>query len=136
MFCLFAAEPWDTMTERIHGSFPGGPRRAQYAQPLDRTPRLERVAHLEDRVSRGRRARDQKRRLHRITLGFLLAMAAAGAIGGAVGFASHTTPEELTAEQEALGRQDQFISKEVNRTLLELWKMEDVEALRNKGLTR
>jgi hypothetical protein len=50
------------------------------------------------------------------------------------GVRSRRTQEELRADAEAGARKelDVSISKEVNRTLLELWKMENVEALRNR----
>ncbi len=44
--------------------------------------------------------------------------------------------EELNAAQATDKRRDVDISAEVNRTLLQLWKMEDVEAARNRGRTR
>lgn len=69
-------------------------------------------------------------------MGFAVATVLAAAIGAGIGFKAHATPEQLTMEQEINRQRDFNISKEVNRTLLELWKMEDVEALRNQGLTR
>jgi hypothetical protein len=123
-------------SDRIRGSFPGGPRRGAFAEPLDRAPRLERVAQIEERVARRERGRARKSRHGRVVAGFVVAMVVAGAVGAGIGLASHATREEITAEQEAVRAQDQFISKEVNRSLLELWKMEDVEALRNTGRTR
>jgi dihydrodipicolinate synthase/N-acetylneuraminate lyase len=94
------------------------------------------VEHIEERVSRRRLERTRTRRTRRVLLGFAAATVLAGFLGGYVGFASHTTPEALTEAQQAAHRRDVDISTEVNRTLLELWKMEDVEALRNQGRTR
>lgn len=68
--------------------------------------------------------------------GLLLIIALAFGIGAALGRASHATQEELTAAREAARARDQDISREVNRMLLELWKMEDVEASRNAGVIR
>jgi hypothetical protein len=69
-------------------------------------------------------------------VGLFLIVAAAFALGVGLGRASHTTAEELTADRNVARARDQDISREVNRTLLELWKMEDVEAARNRGQVR
>lgn len=62
-----------------------------------------------------------------LVLGSLLA----GGVGVALGTRSRTTAEEALAEQQADRRPDRMdITREVNRTLLELWKMEDLEAIR------
>lgn len=61
---------------------------------------------------------------------------AAFAAGLALGLASHTTADAITAEQQAARIRDLGISSEVNRVLLELWKMEDVEHARNTNRTR
>jgi hypothetical protein len=63
-------------------------------------------------------------------------MVVAAAGGTYVGHASHRSPKELVADQDLSRQQDRSISREVNRTLLQLWKMEDVEALRERGLSR
>jgi fibrillarin-like rRNA methylase len=91
---------------------------------------------MERRVSRRKLERSRARRARRVVLGFFVATVLAGSLGAYVGFASHTTPEELSDAQQAARKRDIDISSEVNRTLLELWKMEDVEALRNKGRIR
>ncbi len=87
-------------------------------------------------MSRRTAERTRTRRTRRVALGFVGATIVAGTLGAYVGFSSHTTREELTEAQQAARQRDIDISSEVNRTLLELWKMEDVEALRNKGRTR
>jgi len=63
-------------------------------------------------------------------------MALAGGGGFLLGLSSHRTAEEMATELTVSQNLNQAISKEVNRTLLELWKMEDVEALRNNGRMR
>lgn len=76
------------------------------------------------------------RRSRRVALGFIGATIVAASAGAYVGMSSHTTREALTEAQRAARQRDIDISSEINRTLLELWKMEDVEALRNRGRTR
>lgn len=123
--------------DRIRGAFPGGPHRdPSSVVPLARAPRIERVSDVEDRISKRRVERVRRRRAWRIGLALAVAVGLGAIIGAGIGIRSHTTQELLTAEQERSRQRDLDISEEVNRTLLELWKMEDVEALRNKGLTR
>jgi hypothetical protein len=73
-------------------------------------------------------------------LGLVVSLIAAGGTGLYFGKRSHVTLEEIRAEQETVtggaqgggGDTDMsFLSGEVNRTLLELWKMEDIEYMRN-----
>ena len=64
----------------------------------------------------------------------LVSTVISGAVGALLGIRSNATLEGLRAEQaaEAEPSGDMLgLSSEVNRTLLELWKMEDVEFLRN-----
>ncbi len=125
------------MAGRIDSGFPGGPRRHTEPSPRgDRPPRIEPVGELEQRVSRRKLERTRKRRTRRIAFGLFAATFLAGSVGAYVGYASHTTPQEVMEAQDAAKRRDDKISSEVNRTLLELWKMEDVESLRNMGRTR
>ena len=125
------------MDKRIEGGFPGGPSRRTKAPPrIDRKPRIEPVGELEHRVSRRKLRRTRSRRGRRITLGLVGATLLAGSAGAYIGYSSHTTAQEVTEAQDAARRRDDEISSEVNRTLMELWKMEDVEALRNMGRTR
>lgn len=124
------------MDGRIEGSFPGGPRRRDPGEPPRHAPRLRRVEEIEEGVSRRTLDATRRRRSARTRAAWLLAMALALAIGSALGRASHATQEELTAAQEAARARDMDVSREVNRMLLELWKMEDVEAARNAGRTR
>jgi hypothetical protein len=125
-----------TVGDRIKGSWPGGPKRPGDHPPGTRRPRLRTVEEIEAGISARSLRRTRKARSRRIALGLGFLMVAAWGIGWALGKSSHTTVVQLNAERENALRQDLFISKEVNRTLLELWKMEDVQALRNKGLTR
>jgi hypothetical protein len=94
------------------------------------------VAEIEERSAQRNVERRHRRRARRLGAGFLVALFVAGAAGGAVGLGSHRSQEELTEAQRVSRTKDLDISKEVNRTLLNLWKMEDVEAVRNLGRTR
>jgi hypothetical protein len=124
------------MEERIRGTFPGGPRHS--VSGLEGSPalRIRSVEDLEVGIARRALDRGHRRRRTRIVAGFVVAMVAAGAVGAYVGYASHQTAETITAAREAAHQRDLDISWQVNRTLLQLWKMEDVEALRNQGLIR
>lgn len=122
------------MDQRIRGSFPGGPRRTA---PLpDRgqgPPRLARVEDIEGRLARARLRHSHKRRRRRVMTGFGIVLVIAGGIGVFAGMRGNATRDELTARQEAQQSQNADISSEVNRALMELWRMEDVEAFRNNN---
>ena len=124
------------MEGRIQGSFPGGPSRKGPAQQRSGPPRLSRVSEIEERKARRSVAHSHRRRTRRLLVGFVLVLALAGVVGSGVGRGSHRTQEQLTAAQQQSRVRDFDISKEVNRTLLNLWKMEDVEAVRNRGRSR
>lgn len=124
------------MAEKITGNFPGGPTRrdtrSQRAGPV-RTRSVERIE--EARAARMVQHQQRARR-KRIAWGFLAALILAGGAGLALGLESHSTAAGLSAAAEASRVKDLDISQEVNRTLLELWRMEDVEAQRGRGLVR
>lgn len=124
------------MDKPIRGSFPGGPTRRDPDEPAPPTPHLPRMADVEERTSRRALGATRRRRRLRTRLGFVLVLASGFAVGAALGYAGRTTPEELTAAREEARQRDLSVSSEVNRVLLELWKMEDVEAVRNMGRTR
>jgi type VI protein secretion system component VasF len=110
-------------------AFPGGPR----SRPGTRAPRLERLEAVRDRDERLvvlRLRRRRTRRVRRQVLGFLAATLVAAGVGAYLGFATRTTHEELSEAQQRAHRRDLDVSREVNRALLELWKMEDVEGRR------
>lgn len=123
------------MGGRIEGTFPGGPRRgeATHHQALTRPALAEELA---DRAVLRRAARARARRLRRITLCYLCAAVLAAAAAFSLGVASHTTPSELAEEQAAARRTDIDVSEEVNRVLLELWKMENAEQVRDRARVR
>ena len=57
----------------------------------------------------------------------------AGGIGWFLGRESHASLEEMTAAQTAQQARDQDISTEINRVMMELWRMEDIEYSRNRN---
>ena len=120
------------MEGRIQGSWPGGPRRDGEAQERKRPPRLQRVEEIEAGLaSRSLRA-TRRARSRRLIFGAALSAALALAFGWVMGVRSHTTAEEITAAQAAQQTRDLDISSEINRALLELWRMEDLEYQRNR----
>lgn len=121
------------MSEPIRGSYPGGPRRGTGPESDRLARRIEPVSALEERLSRRKLDRTRRRRARRLLLGFLGAMIVSGAVGVFVGLDSHATQAELTEAQRVVRERDVDISREVNRTLLQLWKMEEIEALRGRG---
>lgn len=112
--------------DRISGSYPGGPRRQDGSEPRERAD-LERVEEFEERRSRASLQRKRERRVRRLRIGFLVALLTSAGIGLTLGLMSHRTSEELVQEREQDRTRDFDPSQEVNRMLLELWKMEDME---------
>ena len=121
------------MEERIRGSFPGGPRRGAPAEVRTKAPRLRRVREIEAAVAKRGFDHMRRRRRRRVLVGFVFALTTAGGVGAAIGLRSHTTSEELVTAGARREAAEMDISKDLNRTLLELWKMEDVEFMRNSG---
>lgn len=125
------------MSGGFHGSFPGGPSRRGGPPPRSGPPRLRRVEDIEERVARRQMVLKRDRRRSRVLWGLVGTAFAAGTIGLLLGMQSHTTAAEITAAEEARNQPSTMeLSKEVNRTLLQLWRMEDVEAARNRGRLR
>ncbi len=121
------------MEGRIRGSFPGGPSREGPSEERKRPPQLQRVEDIEAALARRHVRRSHEARRKRVIVGLVFSTVAAGGLGLVLGLRSRTTAEELTQVYEATNRpEDVEISKEVNRALLELWKMEDVEFNRNR----
>lgn len=119
--------------QRITGSFPGGPTRRDTTPQRHGPVRMATVESLEeDRAARSLHRRRQARG-RRVVWGFVLSLVAAGSLGMYLGIQSHRTPEEMSERAERRRSNDLDISKEVNRTLLELWRMEEIEAQRARG---
>ena len=119
------------MEGRRGGSFPGGPSRGGTSEGRRRASRLERVADIEARVADTSVARTRRGRRRRAILGLMLSVLAAGGLGVALGVHSRMSAEEVAARNQVAARPaDLDISREVNRALLELWRMEEAEMLR------
>jgi len=112
----------------IRGAFPGGPTHPASSPGPRLTPLIPSVASLEAHANhrrlRRRRAQRATRRIVCISAVFAVALV----IGGALGRASRVTATEGVVARDSQSSMDRLISREVNRTLLELWKMEDLEA--------
>ena len=121
------------MKGRIHGSFPGGPRKSVPAAERTTAPRLECVEQIEAGIAQRQVRQKRRARLKRMLYGFVLAAGVAVGAGFYMGFKSRTTVEQLRAEAEAAQAEQGMseLSTEVNRTLLELRKMEELEFARN-----
>lgn len=117
------------MSPRI-GMYPGGPHGAASGKEIHGPPHLLRVEEIGERIDRHYNQHRRRKRRNHLVLALALGVSLAGGVGLILGHLAHTTPEELAKEVEAEQNPDAGISKEVNRTLLELWKMEEVEAAR------
>jgi hypothetical protein len=82
---------------------------------------------MEARLGRKSRARSQRKRTRRLWAGFVTALALAGGVGAYLGLITHRTSAQLTDERNDLRELQEGITRETNRVLLELWRMEDVE---------
>jgi hypothetical protein len=133
-------EPREVQLEgRIRGSFPGGPRKKIPAAERRSAPRLERIEQIEERAVGRSLGRVRRRRRKSLALALFAAVVTSAGAGVYLGLGSNQTVEEVRAAQEAeaspvrgFGDMDEM-SAEVNRALLELWKMEDVEFARNSA---
>ena len=121
------------MGERILGSFPGGPRRRGPSEEPVPSVRLHRVEEIEAGIARRRLVLNRKRRRRRTVGGMVFALSLAGAAGLLVGLLSTSSAEELTAAQMESQSRERGASQDLNRALLELWKMEDLEYMRNSN---
>ena len=122
------------MDGRIRGGFPGGPSKSLPAEERTRDPRLTTVEAIEARTAHRQVRRRRRAREWRMAVSVLLSMLLSGAAGLYLGRRSHTTIEEVRAQAQQDAREASDVaslSTEVNRALLELWKMEDVEYQRN-----
>lgn len=124
------------MDGRIEGSFPGGPTRRGSDATATRVPRLRRVRDIETSLAQSAMRRVRGRRRGRAYAGWAITLVVAFAVGIGLGLAGHRSAEDLTAEQQAARDKDRAISSEVNRVLVELWRMEDIEHARNTGQMR
>ncbi len=119
------------MSDQIRGKWPGGPSGVGQAKSLGRTPRIESVGDLADRGAERSVNRKRRNRGRRVVGGFAVSFVIAGALGWAIGKGSHSTAVEIVAAEQERISPSFDLSSEINRTLLELWRMEDVEYMRN-----
>lgn len=112
---------------RISGSYPGGPRKREPDEEPSPPPKLDRAEDIAARGQGRRLAGRRRRRRRRLNVGFVVAVVVAGVIGLLVGMLSHRTTEDITAEREQQRTQGFNPSGEVNRMLMEMWKMEQLE---------
>jgi len=124
------------MSEPIRGRYPGGPRRPRDGEASRPPTRVPTVAEIETGIRRRTRAAERRARRRRIWIGFLVSLILAGSVGFGVGRAVHEPTAEVALPDGARRGVDKEISTQVNRTLLELWKMEDVEYARGKNPER
>lgn len=120
------------MTERFGGMYPGGPTRKRGESAPERPFRTTPVERMEEAEAVRTVHRRRKARRRRIMWGFLACLVAAGALGLYLGMRTQPSPAEATAEMQESRDRDRMISSEVNRALLELWRMEEVEAGRRR----
>ena len=121
------------MEGKISGSWPGGPKRDGEAPERTHPPRLERVEEIERRSASRSLRRQRKARTTRFLFGIGFSALVAGGFGWVLGLRSHVTLQEINAEQVAQEIQESDMATEINRVMLELWRMEDVEYERNRS---
>ena len=114
------------------GIYPGGPHGTASVKKMQRPPRLMRVEEIEKRIARRSIRHGRRKRRNRLVLALLLGVSAAGGLGLILGRSAHTSAEELTEALEVKQKPGSDISEEINRALLELWRMEEVEFTRTR----
>jgi len=121
--------------ERIAGTYPGGPRRAELRpDDADLAPVfVPRVAELESWVRKGQTRRRKKERARRVAIGFIVVVILAGGLGIYMGAEATQSADELVQAERERNRADALIGKEADRLINELWKMEDLERVRTPG---
>jgi hypothetical protein len=113
------------------GTYPGGPHGLDSPTERRRRPRLMRLEEISELADRRVVQHKRRRRRLRMAVGAAVAMLGGLGVGWAVGHRAHRTVQEVIESQRETSVEGE-ISKEVNRTLLELWKMEDVQYDRNR----
>lgn len=109
------------MARNVGSSYPGGPKRSSE----DASP--SRLWSTEDLEARGRqkviRSRRAKKKRALLLVGAVSALAA-GAFGYFLGIEARVEPPSQDAAETSA---DQTMNQQINRLMLELWKMEDLE---------
>ena len=120
------------MEARMRGTFPGGPRKSIPAADRTAPARLRRVEQIEERASVRSARRGSKKRQKRVVVGVFSAFVLSGGLGLFLGMRSHTSPDELReAAEKAANPSVDELGETLNKAMLELWRMEDVEYQRN-----
>ncbi len=114
------------------GIYAGGPHGEASGKEMQRLPRLRRVEEIEKRIARRSSQHRRRKRRNRLFLALLLGVSVAGGLGLILGHSTHTTAEELMEALEVKRNSGPAISEEINRALLELWRMEEVEFTRTR----
>jgi hypothetical protein len=114
---------------RIRGMFPGGPRHGGGTSEPRGT--LRAGEHLEAEIT-DHALDESARRKRRSKLIAVVGIGILAVTGGIyVGMQALVTPEQLTVEQRTEGRAGEL--EDLTRSVLdELWRMENVEAARNR----
>lgn len=123
------------MEARMRGTFPGGPRKSVAAAERTAPARLGRVQQIEEQAARRYTRRGSRQRRKRLLYGFLSAVVVSGGVGMYMGLQSHTTLEEVRANEAAAAAGPAGsgeLSSVLNKAMMELWKVEDVECQRNR----
>ena len=120
------------MSNRIAGSYPGGPRRSgEDADDRPRTrTRLETLEERAERVSHVRRSRNERQRRRRMAAVLVVASLLAGGIGFVLGVQADKGSEELTAQREDARRRsgiEGVLRGEADRVIQQMWLSEIME---------
>ncbi len=116
-----------TRSSRIHGVYPGGP-----TSPVRGKSGARWDARTADEM--WQRGEERRHRAHersvrwRRTRALVVTLLTAGLGGWLLGSAGTTDGAALAAEREASAVERSMLSDEVDRVLIELWKMETLEA--------
>ncbi len=123
------------MSDRIRGRYPGGPHRPEEGEERTRPTHLPSVEEIEVGVAQATRSAERRKRRKRVWMGFVVAMVVAGGVGFGVGRAVRPPQPEEVLPTDARSEINKQISEQVNRVLIEEWRMEDVQYARGRGRT-
>lgn len=119
-----------SMSDKISGSYPGGPRRPSNREGDAGPTRLETLEERADRDAFRRQARTGRRRRRRWVIGLGASMVVAGGVGFLLGHQATRESEELAAErQEAASRTglEDMMHGEATRVIQQMWLSEIME---------
>lgn len=119
--------------ERVRGVFPGGPS-GLGARATRRA--IRRIRSMDEVQRNAVRAWSRTAHRRRWVRGFWVVAALAVlavALGSGLGFLSHRPPTHAFSPAQVQTEAERFVQREVNRMLLELWRMEGMEGARGRG---